>query len=126
MAKELVPVNYDSINIINDEQYDDLLYIYAEEVYKKEDAQDAYSFLSNALAIEYFPDVTFHNLLEQYFEAQGKDIEDEVRGYYPYKRGFLMTHGIGYAWESTDLFGDSSNGKNNFEAWLKEKGFELV
>lgn len=127
MAKELIPINYDCIDILEDEMYDELVWDYCEKVCKREDYSDAESFMQNVLAIEYFPDVTFHSLLQQYFEEKGEDIEEKVRGYVKYKQGFLMTHGIGYSWESADLFGGSADGraKPEFERWLEEKGFTL-
>lgn len=127
-GEKLIPINYTCFDILENEGYDDLIYFYAEAVHAKEDCSSADEFLSQVLAIEYFPDMTFHHLLSQYFEEQGKSIEDEVRGYYPYKLGFLMTHGVGYAWESADLFGGTADGraKQKFKDWLDKKGFELV
>ena len=39
-----------------------------------------------------------------------------------------MTHGINYSWLSADLFGGTADGRavNQFEDWLKNKGFKLV
>ena len=89
---ELVPISYFHEDILEDSSLDELVYLYAERVYKQEDCSSPEDFLEQVIAIEYFPDVTFHSLLEEYFEEQGKDIEDEVRGYVPHKSGFLMTH----------------------------------
>ena len=124
----LTPISFFHEDILEDSSLDELVYLYAERVYKQEDCSSVDSFLNNVLAIEYFPDITFHHLLEEYFEEQGKDIEDEVRGYVPHKSGFLMTHGVNYSWLSADLFGGSADGKgvDNFEEWLKKKGMYLV
>ena len=122
-----ISVDYSSIDILRQEQYDDLAYEYAEKVYEAEEYSDPVDFLSNCLAIEYFPNATFHELLQLYYSEQGENIEDKVRGYVPYRKGFLMHHGVGYSWESADLFGGSADGraKGYFENWLWEKGFKL-
>jgi len=125
---ELVPISYFHEDILENSSLDELVYLYAERVYKQEDCSSPEDFLEQVIAIEYFPDITFHSLLEEYYEEQGKDIEDEVRGYVPHKSGFLMTHGVNYSWLSADLFGGTADGKavNQFEDWLKNKGFKLV
>ena len=127
MSNNLLPVSFMHTDLLNDGD-DELIYTYCETVYRKEDYSSPEEMLDQILALEYFPDPTFHALLEKYFKEHNKDIEDEVRGYAQHKAGFLMTHGLGYDWFSADLCGGTANGYafRDFENWLAEQGFVLI
>ena len=124
--KDLIPVAFSHTDIL-DTVDDELFYSYCEHIYKQEDCSSVEDMMSSLVALEQFPDVTFCNLLSQYLEEKGKDIEGTVRGYYPYKKGFLMTHGGNYDWLDADLLGGTGNGYTykDFENWLEQNGYYL-
>ncbi|MEE3344324.1 MAG: hypothetical protein VZS44_09560 [Bacilli bacterium] len=124
----LLPISYSYTDVLTSgELSDDMLWDYCASIYHKMDCSSPDEVLQDLLCVEYFPDVTFHTLLERYLEEQGKDIDDVVRGYAPHKKGFLMTHGYGYSWQDSDLLGGSGDGKefNKFEEWLEKQGYCL-
>ena len=127
MSKDLIPVSYSHDNILDTMETDEL-YDYCNHVYRQEEYDDAEDMMSDIMALEYFYDATFHALLAKYFEEKGKNIEDEVRGYMPYKKGFLMIHGVNYDWKDADLVGGSANGQTwkDFEKKKKKQGYELT
>ena len=110
------------------DEYAEVLDDYTDKIYKEEDYPSPQAFLDDAVFIEYFPNSTFHTLLQRYFEEQGKSIEDVVRGYVPYKRGFIMTHGGGYAWTAVDLLGEQNDSsvEEEFKKWIINQGYKLV
>ena len=120
----LIGIDYNCEDIARNEAYEDLFYLYCETMCKSAGYADAYEMMGDVIAVEYFPNATLHDLLKEWYETtRGKDISEGVRGYYRYKKGFLMTHGCGYSWEKDDIFdGD----KAGFVQWLANKGMELV
>jgi len=54
-------------------------------------------------------------------------MSDEVRGYVEHGQGFLMTHGGGYDWKSTDLCGGSGDGVawKEFENWVDTNNIDI-
>lgn len=62
--------------------------------------------------IEYFYSTHFNKFLRKFLEEhEGKDLEDCVRCYAPYRNGFLMYHGYNYDWFDKDVLG--GNGTTN-------------
>ena len=123
----LISVSYEHEDIMDTMDTEEL-YEYCNRVYKAEDCSSADDMMESLMCVEYFPNVTFHELLEKFLAEQNKDIKETVRAYMPYKKGFVMTHGIGYDWKSADLLGGSANGKawRQFEDWLETNGYTLV
>lgn len=125
----LIELDGTCINMIDKkDEYAEVLADYTGKIYKEEDYPSPQAFLDDAVFIEYFPNSTFHTLLQRYFEEQGLSIEEVVRGYVPYKRGFIMTHGGGYAWLAVDLLGyqNDSSTEQEFKKWIINQGYKLV
>lgn len=119
----MISVDYTSYNILEDESMDEVVYDYCEKMWKKSDYSSVDDMLSSVIAIEYFPSPTYKDLVTQFYAQHGEHIEDKVRGYLEYKRGFLMEHGCGYDWVNEDIY---SRRKIEFLDWLSNKGFQLV
>ena len=66
-----------------------------------------------------------YNLLCEWYEQQGRDITQEVRGYYEDYYGDYMYYvtGCGYDILSADLLGGSANGeaRREFDAFVRER-----
>lgn len=118
-----IVVDYSSKNILEDESMDEVVWMFCEKNYKNNECGSPDEMMSDIIAIEYFPSATFKDLLTKYYEEQGMDIAEKVRNYTEYKKGFLMEHGCGYAWENDDLY---NRDKKKFLEWLDAKGFQLV
>lgn len=117
-----ITVDYTSKNIMEDEALDEVVYAFCEANWK-DNYYSLDDMLTSVIAIEYFPNATFKDLLTQWYEEQGMDIADKVRCYFEYRKGFLMEHGCGYDWTDEDLY---DGREREFKAWLDAKGFELV
>lgn len=116
-------IEIDALDNIEDEE----LYMYSEYVYKSEGYSDPMDFLSNVIGVEYYANPTFMDILAQYLGTKGKDLSD-IRGYMPYKKGFLMCHGCNYDWFSADLLcaSDDGTGKREFFQWCNDNDIDLI
>ena len=108
-------------DVLTDSGWDEVLYDYASKIYRSEDYADESECLSCLVAVEFFPDVRFNTILEEYLKTKGKSLED-IRGYYAYGRGFLMTHGENYSWKDADLLCGNGDGQTlrDFEKWVEK------
>lgn len=101
----------DCEDVLDRDEYDEIAYYLVEQHPDEED-------FINLFRISIYS--ALYELLEQWYEEQGKNLEDEVRGYFEYGDYVYFVTGSGYSIYSADLLGGSANGRaeNEFDEFV--------
>jgi len=104
----------DCENVLDRDEYDEIAYCLVEQHPDEED-------FINLFRISIYS--ALYELLEQWYEEQGKDLEDEIRGYFEYGDYVYFVTGSGYSIYSADLLGGSADGRaeREFDEFVEER-----
>ena len=103
----------DCEEVLDRDEYDEIAYYLVEQHPEEEDFINLFRFsIYSAL----------YELLEQWYEEQGEDMEYKIRGYYENDDYIYFITGSGYSLYSSDLLGGSADGRaeREFDEFVEE------